>query len=415
MEFSTITPYIEATALGLGVGMEREWDSRDGGELATGSRTFALVSLLGCVAASLGPYMVAAGLLAVGAIGVVAYMRTAVKDIGATTEVALALTYALGALVWRNAQLALGLAVVAVVLLASKRRIHGLTESWLSQVEVDDAIRFFVIAFVVLPVLPDRVLGPYGTINPYHIWVLVVAMTGISWLGYIAVRLVGASKGTLVAGFAGGFISASATTASMGAASRQPGARKGVLLAGAIGASVATPVQLFLVLGVASPKVLSAMVAPLAAALGFLVAEGALIYYLTRGANQDSDRAPASRRPFSLVPALILAALITLVLVVSRWGAEEFGAAGTVFTTALAGFADAHAPVLSAASLVTAGSLSEHVAILAGSAALLANTVTKAILAFVSGGVRFGVPFAVLMTPPVAGFAIALFATGASV
>ena len=278
----------------------------------------------------------------------------------------------------------------------------------------DDAIRFFVIAFVVLPVLPDRVLGPYGTINPYHIWVLVVAMTGISWLGYIAVRLVGASKGTLVAGFAGGFISASATTASMGAASRQPGARKGVLLAGAIGASVATPVQLFLVLGVASPKVLSAMVAPLAAAFGFLVAEGALIYYLTRDANQDSDRAPASRRPFSLAPALILAALITLVLVVSRWGAEEFGAAGTVFTTALAGFADAHAPVLSAASLVTAGSLSEHVAILAGSAALLTNTVTKAILAFVSGGVRFGVPFAVLMTPPVAGFAIALFATGAS-
>ena len=346
MELSTITPFIEATALGLGVGLEREWDSRDGGELAAGSRTFALVGLLGCVAASLGPYMVAAGLLAVGAIGVVAYMRTAIKDIGATTEVALVLTYAFGALVWRNAQLALGLAVVAVVLLASKRRIHGLTESWLSQVEVDDAIRFFVIAFVVLPVLPDRALGPYGAINPYHIWVLVVAMTGISWLGYIAVRLVGASKGTLVAGFAGGFISASATTASMGSASRQPGARKGVLLAGAIGASVATPVQLFLVLGVASPTVLSDMAAPLAVVLTILVAEGALIFFLARGGDHDSDKAAPNRRPFSLIPALTLAALITVVLVVSRWGAEAFGAAGTVATTALAGFADAHAPVL---------------------------------------------------------------------
>ncbi|MDA8207829.1 MAG: DUF4010 domain-containing protein [Actinomycetota bacterium] len=414
MELSTITPFIEATALGLGVGLEREWDSRDGGELAAGSRTFALVGLLGCVAASLGPYMVAAGLLAVGAIGVVAYMRTAVKDIGATTEVALVLTYAFGALVWQNAQLALGLAVVAVVLLASKSRIHGLTESWLSQVEVDDAIRFFVIAFVVLPVLPDRAMGPYGAINPYHVWILVVAMTGISWLGYIAVRLVGASKGTLVAGFAGGFISASATTASMGSASRQPGARKGVLLAGAIGASVATPVQLFLVLGVASPKVLEAMAAPLAVALTILVAEGALIFYLARDATRhDTDKAVPTGRPFSLVPALTLAALITVVLVASRWGAEVFGAAGTVLTTALAGFADAHAPILSAASLARAGSLSEHVAILAGSAALLTNTVTKAVLAFVSGGVRFGAPFAVLMAPPVAGFAIALFATGA--
>ncbi len=413
MELSTITPFIEAAALGLGVGLEREWDSRDGGELATGSRTFALVGLLGCVAASLSPYMVAAGLLAIGAIGVVAYIRTAVRDVGATTEVALVGTYAFGALVWSNAQLALGLAVVAVVLLASKRRIHGLTESWLSQVEVDDAIRFFVIAFVVLPVLPDRALGPWGAINPYHIWILVVAMTGISWLGYIAVRLVGASNGTLVAGFAGGFISASATTASMGSASRQPGAPKALLLAGAIGASVATPVQLFLVLGVASPTVLSTMAAPLAVALAILVAEGVVIFFPARGRAHGSDRVAPNRRPFSLLPALSLAALITVVLVASRWGAEVSGSAGTLATTALAGFADAHAPVLSAASLFTAGSLSEHVAVLAGSAALLTNTVTKVGLAFVTGGARFGVPFVALLVLPVAGYTMALSANGA--
>ncbi|MCB9441392.1 MAG: MgtC/SapB family protein [Mycolicibacterium sp.] len=114
---------------------------------------------------------------------------------------------------------AVAVAVIVTTLLWSKTRIHRFVRRILTEVEVEDAIKFFVVAFVVLPLLPDRDLGPYGQLNPEKLWLLVVLFTGIGWVGYIGVRALGPERGLLVTGLAGGFVSATATatTASMGA------------------------------------------------------------------------------------------------------------------------------------------------------------------------------------------------------
>ena len=98
-------------------------------------------------------------------------------------------------------------------LLWSKTRIHRFVRRILTEVEVEDAIKFFVVAFVILPLLPDQGVGPYGVLNPAKIWLLVVLLTGIGWVGYIGVRALGPQRGLLVTGLAGGFVSATATTA----------------------------------------------------------------------------------------------------------------------------------------------------------------------------------------------------------
>ena len=145
--------------------------------------------------------------------------------------------------------------MVVVGLLISKTRIHRFAREIVSEVELEDAIKFFVVAFVILPLLPDRQLGPYGVLNPSKIWLLVVLLTGIGWVGYIGVRALGPERGLLVTGLAGGFVSASATTASMGRLSRTVAGLRGPL-ASALLASLATFVQLLVVIGLVDGEVL---------------------------------------------------------------------------------------------------------------------------------------------------------------
>ncbi len=154
---------------------------------------------------------------------VLAYFRTSEEDPGTTTEIAAIVAYLLGVLAYTRPALAVALAVVVVGLLVSKTRIHRFARDIVSEVELEDAIKFFVVAFVVLPCCRTSRSGPYGVLNPAKVWLLVVLLTGIGWLGYIGVRALGPQRGLIVTGLAGGFVSASATTASMGRLSRTLG------------------------------------------------------------------------------------------------------------------------------------------------------------------------------------------------
>ena len=246
MDWQQIQPFLIALAVGLLLGFERERSHQR--NLPAGSRSFALLALAGAVAASFNTWAVVVGLVAVGALAALAYFRTSDDDPGTTTEIAALVAYLLGALAYTQPALSVALAVVVVGLLVSKSRIHRFAREIVSEVELEDAIKFFVVAFVVLPLLPDRQLGPYGVLNPSKIWLLVVLLTGIGWVGYIGVRALGPERGLLVTGLAGGFVSASATTASMGRVSRTVAGLRGPL-AGALLASLATFVQLLVVIG----------------------------------------------------------------------------------------------------------------------------------------------------------------------
>lgn len=399
-----------ALAVGLIVGIERERRRRGGvdGQIA-GSRSFALLALAGSVAAQLDDVLVAVGLGVVGALLVAGYATSPSEDRGTTTEIAALLTYLVGALVWHDARVAVAVGVVLTVVLASKERLHRFAREQITALELEDALKLFVVAFVVLPLLPDRALGPYGVLNPSRVWTLVVALSAISSVGYVLVRWLGAGRGLAVAGLAGGFVSASATTASMARTARVPHLREGALL-GAAAASVTTIVYAGMVVGFASPEVLEEIWPVLAVSAVLLLAELAVI--ARRAARRTAASPPAADptddaaagsstpRAFALLPALGVAALLTLVRVVARWGSDELGSSGAVLAGTVAGFADAHGAIIAMVSLVHDGALSSRAAIIGSAGALAANTVTKVVLAATVGGRSFAVRFGALLAVP---------------
>jgi len=413
LTFASLQPYLTAAALGLLLGLEREWSHRRGPRQSAGSRTFALLALGGAIAASFGPWVVAAGMAMVGALLVIGYVRTSTADPGLTTEVAAGATYLLGALALHESALAVAIAAVVAGLLVSKPRLHLFAREVITEVEVEDAVKFLVVAFVVLPLLPDRDLGPFGALNPRRIWLLVVAITGIGWLGYLGVRILGAQRGLLFAGLAGGFVSASMTTATMARLAREAAgqaedaraARTAIRgqLAAAVAASVATVVQLTAVLLLVNPPLLQRLAPALLLAAAVLIGTAAA---MARYSEQRAADAPPPQRPFALTPALLLAAVLTLALMIARGGTVWLGAGGAVLASGLAGLADAHAGSLAAASLSAHGELSAAGAALAIAAALGANTSVKCVLAFVGGGARFGGRFALAIAAAVACFAL---------
>lgn len=413
MSWLQIQPFLVALAIGLLLGLEREHSHTR--KVPAGSRSFALLSLVGAVAASVDKWAVVAGLVGVGAVLALAYFRTSDEDPGTTTEIAALLAYLLGALAYTRPAVAVALAVVVAGLLVSKARIHRFAREVISEVELEDAIKFLVVAFVILPLLPDRGMGPYGVLNPSKVWLLVVLLTGIGWVGYIGVRALGPERGLLVTGLAGGFISASATTASMGRLSRTATNWRAPL-AGALLASLATFVQLVIVIGLVDVEVLRRLWPPVVAgAVGLVVIAAGVYRSATRTHRENAaeagevEAAPASR-PFALRPAIILAAVLTLALLVGRWGADVLGPNGAVLAALAAGLADAHAGSVAAASLAAKGDITVDTALVAVGAALGSNLVVKTVLAFAAGGLRFGFGFLAGMAIPATVFGIALAA-----
>ncbi len=414
MTWQQIEPFLVALAIGLLLGLERERSHTR--KLPAGSRSFALLSLAGAVAAGFGQWAIVAVFLGVGTLVALAYFRTSQEDPGTTTATAALVAYLLGALAYSRPALAVALAVVVAGLLVSKTRIHQFARDIVTEVELEDAIKFLVVAFVILPLLPDRGLGPYGVLNPAKIWLLVVLLTGIGWVGYIGVRALGPERGVLVTGIAGGFVSASATTASMGRLSRTTASLRAPL-ASALLASLATFVQLLIVIGVVDADVLRRLWPPVAAGAVVLIGIAALVY---RGAGRPAENAAAPsenaepappNRPFALRPALILAAVLTLALLVGRWGADVLGTEGTVLAAFAAGLADAHAGAVAAASLAAKGAITVDTALVAVAAALGSNLIVKTVLAFTAGGRRFGLRFLAGMTPPAVVFGVVLALT----
>ncbi|MFM2070437.1 MAG: hypothetical protein RLZZ623_700 [Actinomycetota bacterium] len=392
-------PFASSLAIGLLLGFERERSHEAGVRQMAGSRTFALLALCGALAASLDPWVIAAGALAVGALVAVGYRRTSDDDPGATTEVAALVTFLLGALTWSHAGLSASIAITVIVLLATKGRIHSFAREVVSDTDVEDVIKLLVMAFIVLPLLPNRSVGPYGVLNPQKIWQLVLALTGISWAGYVATRVLGPRRGLLITGLAGGFISASATTASMARLSRSANHAR-VAVAGASLASLATFVQLAGIIAVADARLLGRLWPALL--VGAVAMAAVAAFWVRRsihageaapeGENcaQADETAVATTHPFGLRPALVLAAVLTFAVLVGRWLVDVIGPQATLLASGAAGFADAHAGAIAAATLYHDDQIEARTALLGIGVAVATNTVLKGVLAFAAGGRTFG-------------------------
>jgi uncharacterized membrane protein (DUF4010 family) len=377
-----------AVALGIGLLIGAERERRKGGgpsRSPAGIRTFTAASLAGAVSVAAGGEILLAVTTA-GAIilAAVAYHRNRGSDPGLTSEIALVLTVLLGGLSMRQPTLAAGVAVALAALLASRTQLHHFVRSILTEDEVADGLIFAGATLVVLPLLPDRQLGPYGALNLRSIWIIVILVMAIGAAGHIAVRALGDRFGLAIAGLASGFVSSIATIGAMGARAATTPAVLGAAVAGAVLSTVATIVQMCAVLGITSMTVLRELSIPLFCA--GLVAASYGAFFTIKALRGTKEGDSPHGHAFSFSSAVILAATLSAVLVVSAALRENFGEVGVIVGAALAGFADTHSAAVSIASLVASGKMSPADAISPILAALSTNTVSKIIVAWTSGG-----------------------------
>jgi uncharacterized membrane protein (DUF4010 family) len=411
-----VEPFLVAAAIGFLLGLEREHHAVVEREQrpAVGARTMTLVALAGALAAAVSDPLAAVGLGAVGLLVTASYWRTSQEHRGTTSEMVVVVAYLLGVYCQRDLAVAAGAGVAVALLLEQKSRVAHFVRDVVTEVEVDDALRFFAMTLIVLPLLPDRDIDRWGVINPNELWRLVVVLAAIGWVGWVGTRVLGTKRGLVVTGVAGGFVSASATTAVLARTVRSATAEaQQPALAGALAASVSTCVQVVAIVAVVDRALAGTLLWPMLAAALVLVGEVWWISRRTTG-TAAGELEPVQRRPLQLTASLVVAAILTATLLVATLLQQRFGSGAAVVTAAVAGLADAHGTALAMASLVPDGDLSRRTALVAIGAALGTNTIVKMVVAIAAGGPSFGRRFAAWLAVPAlaGGVGVALAAGG---
>ena len=379
-----------ALGIGLLIGAERERRKiTRSGHKAAGIRTFAIASLLGAVSVMLGEtILLGIALLIVGQLALVAYRRTRDQDPGMTTEIALLLTCLLGGLAMSKPLLSAGLGTVLVSLLLARSRIHNFVKSVLSEQELHDAILFLAATLILLPLAPDLPMGPFQAINPHTIVSLIVLIMGISAIGHIATRILGSRYGLPLAGFASGFISSTATIHAMGIRAAKAPTQLPAAVAGAVLSSIATILQTALIIFFIQPDLIKLLYKPLLFG-GVVAALYSLVFTIKGLSIKGVDHEGNSGHAFGFKTAIVFAAILSSVMLVSAALTAWYGPRGVLFAAGFSGLVDAHASAASVATLVAHNKMMLKDAVLPVLVGLTSNTIVKGIVAMQSGGTRY--------------------------
>lgn len=396
------------------MGLQRERGDRR----IAGIRTFPLITMLGVLAALADRHMSAGGwwitasaflgvcLLTIGG-ELLAQLRGSGEP-GLTTDIAILIMFVVGVLL---AQEQMEIAVVAsgatVLLLHLKQPLHAFVRG-LEERDVRAMMQFALITLVVLPILPDRTMGPFNVFNPYHTWLMVVLVVGISLAGYVAYKLLGTVRGTLVAGLLGGAISSTATTASYARSVR--GAPHGPVSTAALGimlASMVSLVRVLIELRVVAGVHFYDMAAPIGAMFLTLFLLAIALWAVAR---RDSAELPPPENPTELKSALIFGALFAGVLIASAAAKTHLGERGIYAVAVVSGLTDMDAITLSTGRLVSAGEVLPATGWRAVLIAAMANLCFKAGIVGVIGSRRlFGAVAALYAIPLATGIGLLLF------
>ncbi|MDP3778135.1 MgtC/SapB family protein [Methylotenera sp.] len=379
-----------AVALGIGllIGAERERSKADGGDRTiAGVRTFTIASLLGAVSTSVNFWLLVVSIICVTVFVATAYFTRRDEDPGLTTEISLVFTVILGGLAMTTASMAASLAVAAAILLAAKDPIHGFVRGVVTKDEMIDFLILAAATLIVLPLVPNALVGPFDAINPRNLWLIVILVMFIGALGHLALRLLGSRTGLPLVGLVSGFISSIATIGAMGARVRKTPDLIGTAVAGATLSSLSTVLQLVMLLAAIHPPTLHALKVPLLFG-GLTIALYGLVITLNSFNHQSQELSKPSRS-FSVKTALTLALVIAVVLIASAALKAWFGQAGLVVASAVAGLADVHASTISAASLAASNKITAANAAVPILVAFSANALSKVITAAVTGGKVF--------------------------
>ncbi|NOT24729.1 MAG: MgtC/SapB family protein [Acidobacteria bacterium] len=387
VDLTAVAGLVAATIGGAAIGLERQWSGHASGPRAHfgGIRTFTMLGGLGGLAGwlSTAGFLPLAVVLLAGAVALIvaAYAAASRVDVDGTTEVAAIVALAAGSLSG-SGQVALGGGVVAAtaLLLLEKTRLHAFVT------RIDDAAlrasaRFAALACVVLPLLPRGPYGPFDAIRPRELWSLVLFFSGLSFIGWIARRVVGKQQGVILSGLLGGIISSTSVSLIFARESRATDAPRLALAAGAVGACTVMLLRVTLACMVLNPALAAALPRYVVPAFVIGVAAVLAAWRLNAPASQESAD-PGS--PLQLRAALQMTALFQVVLFVILFVQARWGAQALVVTSAFVGLTDLDALTLSLAR--SAGSSGDIPAtVVALTAGILANTCLKLGVALVVG------------------------------
>lgn len=389
-----------AFGLGLLVGIQRGWSLRnfaDGTRFA-GIRTFGLLGLAGGIAGALythaqGPALIL--LAGAAALIVIGYRRMSSNEgqISGTASIVGLITLAAGFLAATGEYLLGTIIVVAMVVLLSMRSSLHQWVNHLSEKEMLAIARFAVVALVILPLLPDRDMGPFDAWNPRQLWLVVVMVSGFSFAGYFATKMFGPKQGEIAAACAGSMVSSTAVTAALAARMKQGDGNRAVQAGAISAASLVMFLRVLLLVALLAPFAfgsLALLLAP-AGAVSFLFAA----WYLRKdhsGGESGPDAEPHQphlRNPFDLGPAFLLTALVMIFTVAARYARSHYGDQELAVVLAMSGTVDVDSAIITLGSL-PAGAISAEIAGIVLAVPVILNTLFKAAIAVSLGGWRQG-------------------------
>jgi len=394
-----------ALAIGFLIGLQREYAL--GGpdrEIIAGERTFALFGLAGALAAMAADELDSAlafiGIIfLLGAFATVAYLTDARKgQVGLTTEVAIVITISIGALAyWGYLTLALAIGIATTVLLSLKLETDRFARS-LTREDIYAALQLAVISVIILPILPNQsfLAPPFDVLNPFKIWLMVVFISGISFLGYVAIKVIGPEQGIGITGFLGGLVSSTAVTLSFSERSkREPHLSKPFALAITVAWTVMFA-RVLVEVGVVYQPLLKLVWIPISAS-GLVGLFYCLYLYFSQRTAEKGD--VEFSNPFDLGSAIKFGLLYGLVLLISRTAQMYLGDTGLYISSIISGVADVDAITLSMAELTKTGVVEMPKAALAIILAAMSNTAVKGGIALTLGGKALRKPllFAILL------------------
>ncbi len=381
--------FLTALAIGLLMGLERERNPT----AKAGLRTFALVALAGAAAATLAGVLGAPSIIVVG-LGAVALTMIAAYyhhhepihdlDPGTTTIAAIIVCYLLAVMALTGyTQLAAIIAILTTSLLYFKTELHGAAHK-LERRDLVSILQFAVVAFVALPLLPDQKFGPYGALNPHHIWFMVVLISGVSLAGYAALRFIGRDHGAVLLGLFGGLVSSTATTLAYSRYARNESDLTTLATTVVISANLILLVRLTVLAAIVAPASLRVLAPVMATALVAGIAVCALGW--RSNATPSELTIPEIKNPTELRTALGFAGLYAAVLLLTAWLVDVAGSNGVYTAALISGMTDVDAITLSSLRLYSLGTLSGSQVAISIVLAVSANSVFKLGVVRVVGG-----------------------------
>jgi uncharacterized membrane protein (DUF4010 family) len=377
--------------VGALIGIERERSLKKEDVIA-GVRTFILISLLGTLTALIAEqytpgFIIAsfAGLVILIGLGYAANVYLS-KARGLTTEITGLLVFLLGFMCYDGGTrtIAIMLGIVVAVILAIKESIHEFARE-VESGELFATLKFLVITFIILPLLPNRTIDPFDTVNPYKVWLMVILISGISYLGYVLMKLLGTERGIEVTGFLGGLASSTAVTTAMAAKVRETHSLlKPAVFATVIAGTMMLP-RVLIEVSVVNANLLQHLILP----MGVMLVVGITASFVVSHRKTELKTKLKLESPLALKPALKFGVLFVIVLLASSISRQYLGDYGVYMTSAIAGLVEVDAIVLSMATISARGDMGMDVAVTAILIAVIVNTFIKFIYARLLGTKEF--------------------------